>query len=286
MIQEIADLLPDAASRIHAPVAFSLAAVGLLLALTGARFSRAIISLSLVSAGTVIGLHMPKWFGWGIDPMGTAFGMAIVLGMSGYVLTTLWEGIFFAALLAGGAAMIAWMNLAPHQSWHLPQIDWSATAIEIAGKVRLSLPPALTTVLPVALGIGATVGALLMVIWHKLGRVLFYSTLGMSILTLGAMLAIRQTHGEWLGEIPRDPYVQGGIFCLLIIVASAVQWMLLPRDVKPAQAPTSENKLYLNQFVANGPALRVKAAEARILAAGAVARPARPAAGPVSSRIR
>jgi hypothetical protein len=269
MIQEILDTLPDAVNRLHAPTVLAIAGVGLVLALIGARFSRAVIALSLVSAGTVIGLQMPRWFGWAIDPMGTAFGMAIVLGLSGYVLPALWEGVFLSAFLAGIAGTAVWLKLAPHASWHVPAIDWSATAVEIAGKIRLSLPTALTTALPVALGIGATIGALTMVIWQKMGKVILYSTLGASVFVVAGILGVRQIRPEWLSRIPDDSFVQEAIFAVLLILCAGIQFLIFPRSQRKARpAPTSENKLHLNQFVANGPALRVQAAEAGVLAAG------------------
>src|SRR4029077_16826622 len=100
------------------------AAGGVVLGLVGARTSRSILALALVAAGTFIGLHMPAWFGWKIDPMGTAFGAAILLGLSGFLLNVLWEAILLGALLGTGAGLAVWMTLGAGASWQMPEIDW------------------------------------------------------------------------------------------------------------------------------------------------------------------
>src|SRR5580700_1478889 len=111
MLQHLISLLPDKVTQMPVGLAMGIAATGILLGLVGARLNRAILALALVAAGTTIGLRMPGWFGWKIDPMGTAFGAAILLGLSGFVLSTLWEGVLFGSLLALAAGIAVWESL-------------------------------------------------------------------------------------------------------------------------------------------------------------------------------
>ena len=99
-LQEIIAMLPQAIGRLPAAVLLGIGAGGAVLGFAGARFSRPFLTLSLVAGGTLLGLNLPKWLDWGIDPMGPAFAAAIVLGLSGYLLSRWWEGMLLGAVLA------------------------------------------------------------------------------------------------------------------------------------------------------------------------------------------
>src|SRR5258708_5565086 len=103
MLQELLGLFPDAVNRMTPALAFGIAGVGALLSLCGARVSRSLLTLVMVAVGTFVGMRLPRWFGWGIDPMGPAFGAAIVLGLGGYVFHRTFEGILLGVLLAAAA---------------------------------------------------------------------------------------------------------------------------------------------------------------------------------------
>src|SRR5687767_5383651 len=84
-------------------------AAGLVLWLAGSRFSRPLVTLLAVSVGAVVGMHLPGWFGWGIDGMGLATGAAMVLGLTGYLLHNTWVGATLCLMLTLWAAAAAWL---------------------------------------------------------------------------------------------------------------------------------------------------------------------------------
>src|SRR5215213_10247635 len=69
MVQTLLPMLPREQGTM--PLVFTLAAAGagLLLWATGARFSRTIVTLTLVAMGAVVGDALPSIFGWGINAM-------------------------------------------------------------------------------------------------------------------------------------------------------------------------------------------------------------------------
>jgi hypothetical protein len=223
MLQEMIAMLPDVVTRMPPPLAGGIAVAGSLLGLLGARYSRAILTLSLVAAGTLIGLHIPKWFGWHVDPMGPAVGAAILLGVSGYALTQMWEGVLLSALLAAVAGGAVCYVLGA--TWQWPTIDWSGTAVDTTLKIYQSIPKSLNKALPGAIAIGLALGWLLTALWPKLGRVLLYSLGGMIALVVCGVLSLKVYQPDWIAAIPADPRIQGGALAVLILVAALVQWL-------------------------------------------------------------
>jgi hypothetical protein len=242
MLEKLLELLPDRITQMSPALAMGLAAAGLLLGIVGARLSRSILALALVAAGTIIGLNMPHWFGWKIDPMGTAFGGAILLGLSGFLLSILWEAIVFGALLALAAAVAVWLSLAPGAAWKWPDIDWSATAVEIGIRIWQSVPVSVGRALPIGSGLGFAIGVSLMAAWPRLGRALLYSVLGMLILVLSGTIGIRQTHPDWMEKLTWNSWTQGAVFAGMVLITSIVQWLFMPRPAPRTAATPSENK--------------------------------------------
>lgn len=117
MLRALLELLPEVVRGVPMAVAVGVAATGLLLSLAGARQSRSFLSLALVALGTVAGWHMPDWFGWKVDPMGPAFGAAILLGLSGFILSGFWETVLLSILLAAWGGAMAWIALARGETW-------------------------------------------------------------------------------------------------------------------------------------------------------------------------
>lgn len=254
MLQHLIDLLPDKAAQMPSGLAMGIAAGGILLGVVGARLSRAILALALVAAGTMIGWRMPAWFGWKVDPMGTAFGAAILLGLSGFVLSTLWEAIMFGSLLALGAAIAVWDSLAPGMRWQKPDIDLSATAVEIALRLWHALPGPVSRALPIGIGLGFAIGALLLASWPRIGRALFYSLLGMLLFVLSGTIGLQKQHPDWLASMPNESWAQAALFAALVLIATAVQFLLTADPKQPKTVPESDKS--------PGPMRKVKPARA------------------------
>ncbi|HWE03402.1 MAG TPA: hypothetical protein VG326_13420 [Tepidisphaeraceae bacterium] len=223
MLQEMIGMLPDEVTRTPAALAGGIAGAALLLGLFGARYSRTILTLSLVAAGTVIGLHVPKWFGWHIDPMGPAVAAAIVLGLSGYALTQMWEAISLGALLAAVAAAAVCDALG--SAWTWPSVDWSGTALDTTLKIYQSIPKNLNKALPAAVALGVAGGWLVVTLWPRLGRVLLYSLAGMMTTVACGTLALKAARPDWVAAVPADPRIQAGAFTVMTLVAAMIQWM-------------------------------------------------------------
>ncbi|HZL36859.1 MAG TPA: hypothetical protein VFC78_16180 [Tepidisphaeraceae bacterium] len=238
MLNELLGLLPHSIDRLPAGLLLTIAGCGLMLGFAGARFSRQILAMALVAAGAVVGLHLPRWFGWGIDPMGTAFGAAVVLGLSGYILNRTWEGILLGVLLAAIAATAIWLALAAGETWELPRFDFSASAIEIMARLWQSLPSAVSRALPIGLGAGLALGGLMSALWPKAGRVMLYSLAGVGALVVCGVLGLQKVHSPWLAFLPAAPLMQAAFFGGILLVAVMLQWLLLPRakHVEPAEA--------------------------------------------------
>ena len=99
--------------------------------LAGSRFSRALVTLSAVGVGAYVGKHLPGWMHWEVDPIGTCFGGAMLLGILGYVYHRMWVGAGLGMLLAGWAAVITWHVMTTDQRWvcpGMPPMDLSAIA--------------------------------------------------------------------------------------------------------------------------------------------------------------
>ncbi len=264
MIHEMLGTLPDVVARMPAPLAAGLAGAGALLGLFGARYSRGILTLSLVAVGTVIGLHIPKWFGWHIDPMGPAVGAAIVLGLSGYALTQMWEAIFLGSLLAAVAGAVVCNVLEARLT--APTIDWSATAVETTLKLYHAIPTPVNKALPAAVGIGLALGWLTVTLWPRFGRVLFYGLAGMITFAACGTVALTAWRPAWIDAIPADQRIQIGGFVVLVLVAGLVQWMGIkgPAKAKPAKAENpSPEKGKKAKLKNEAPALAPKAAGKR-----------------------
>ena len=87
------------------------AVVGAVLWLAGARFSRTLVGLVTVSLGAFLGMEMPRYFGWGVSGAGPAVGMALILGLSGYIMHRFWIGVGLGTVLAAWAFLATWVVL-------------------------------------------------------------------------------------------------------------------------------------------------------------------------------
>ncbi|MDB5173435.1 MAG: hypothetical protein JWN51_2208 [Phycisphaerales bacterium] len=242
MLQELLALLPENLTRVAPAVAFGIAGGGAILGICGARFSRSLLTLVMVAVGTYVGMRLPQWLNWGIDPMGPAFGAAIVLGLAGYAFHRMVEGILLGVVLAAAAGVGTWLALAPGATWQWPGMDWSAGAAAGLAKVWQSLPLALSKPFPIALATGLGVGGVLGAIWPKLGRVLLYSVGGAIVFVVAGAIGVGHVWPQWMATLPADMPRQAGIFAALVILFAGVQWLLLPRRANVQSAERSENR--------------------------------------------
>jgi hypothetical protein len=208
--------------------------MGLLLWLTGSRFSQGLVTLAAVAVGAYVGKKLPGWMGWGVDPIGTAFGGALVLGVVGYVYHRMWVGVGLGLLVAGWAAVGTWAIMGGGEAWVWPTVvAWDVTAIGQA--LWGSVPVELRTVMPWTVGGAGMAGMTLAAIKPRVAGRMFYSMLGLSVVVTAGVLMHQM---NWLRRLlPGHAYVQLGVMAGLVAVGMTVQWWLAPRRVAVAESP-------------------------------------------------
>src|SRR5205085_919567 len=83
-----------------------------------------------------------------IDPIGAAFGGAVVLGLSGYLLHRTWVGACLGTVAALWVGAGTWLILAPGTVWDWRSIQFSSDFRTLATNAWQSLPPALSHAAP------------------------------------------------------------------------------------------------------------------------------------------
>lgn len=218
----------DALGRYALLAAFAGTAVGAILWLAGSRFSRSLVTLLAVSLGATLGRHLPAWFGWSVDPMGVAFVGALVLGLTGYLLHTTWIGLSLSLVLALWVAVAAWLTVGGGAPPQWPAVDASAGIEAALAGVWHTLPGDLPRVMPFALGAALVGGVTITVLSPKLGRVLTYTLVGLSMLLVMGVSAMRMSRPDWLVTLPRSFPTQAAILLGMVLAGVLIQWRLTP----------------------------------------------------------
>lgn len=224
--------LPDgfenALGRYALLAAFAGTAAGAVLWLAGSRFSRPLVTLLAVSLGAVVGVHMPDWFGWSVDSMGVAFVGALALGLTGYLLHTTWLGLSLSLVLALWMGTAAWLTVGGGERVQWPAVNASANVEVILTQVWRSLPGELPKVMPLALAAAIVGGIAITVFSPKLGRVLTYTLVGLSILIVMGVTAMKMSRPDWLVLLPRTFPTQAAILLGMVLTGVLIQWRLTP----------------------------------------------------------
>jgi hypothetical protein len=209
MLQELSSLMPHQVGEFALWMVMVGLALGGGLWLAGACFSRSIITLSLVAAGSFVGKWLPGWMGWSIDPMATAVGGAIALGISGYLLHQYWVGIGLGMVLAAWTAMLTWKDIGHSLNWREME-GWSSARLALSFAVW---------------GAGLT-GIAATWLWPKVGQSLFYSITGLTLALAMALAVAQMGRGNWLGWVPAENWAQYASMAALVLVGAVVQWRL------------------------------------------------------------
>jgi hypothetical protein len=228
MLRELMSLLPDAIARCSPVVAVACAAMGVVLWLCGARFSRSILSLIAVAAGTVIGMRLPQWRGWQIDGMGLAVGGAIVLGSGVF----LFHRTCIAAIL-GGAMMLwaggaVWIYLAGDVYWDWRSARWDGDLMQYCRDAWAVLPPNLSHIFPAVCFLGLAAGITIAAFLPKVSKVLAHSLIGVTLIVLMGAVAMSTALPRWLSAAPGSLAAQGVALIGLVLIGAAIQWRLTP----------------------------------------------------------
>lgn len=218
----------EALGRYAMLAAFAGTAAGAILWLAGSRFSRPLVTLLAVSLGAVTGVHLPDWFGWSVDPMGVAFVGALALGLTGYLLHTTWIGLSLSLVLALWVGTAAWLTVGGGGELQWPVVNPSANVEVIIADVWKSLPGDLPRVMPLAVAGALAGGIAITVVSPKLGRVLTYVMVGVSMLVVMGVTAVRMSRPDWLVMLPRTFSTQAVIVLGMVLTGVLIQWRLTP----------------------------------------------------------
>ncbi|HZZ42686.1 MAG TPA: hypothetical protein VFE58_07090 [Tepidisphaeraceae bacterium] len=215
--------------------------IGIALWLAGSRFSQGLVTLAAVATGAATGKQFPAWIHSTIDPIGTCFGGAFVLGLLGYLYHRMWVGVGLGLLAATWAAIVTWLLTQHNQPWSFPTISFPLDLAALAKSLWATLPADLHKTMPWAVGGSALATMTLAAICPRIASRLFYSMLGISIIALaGALLpspTINVTHLLTSGSI--FPLAAAAILVWLGMMA---QWWIAPKRLAiPSDPPPAGN---------------------------------------------
>ena len=233
MIQTLFKFLPNDLGTMALVLAIIGAGMGVALWLCGSKYSRKLVTLLTVALGMIVGMQLPAWFGWGLHAWASAVLAAIVFGVTGYACHKAWIGFGLGLVLACWAAVITCalcgIGAGPNgQPWTMP----IATA-GMSGKLWFislwnSLGDQTRQVLPFACGAALLTGIGSSVLWPRLGTVMLYSSLGVSLLICLGTSAVLSTHKDWLRVVPDQMSSQMVVLLSLVAFGAIFQWRIVP----------------------------------------------------------
>jgi hypothetical protein len=229
VVQELIYILPQDPGSMGLIIAVVGSLIGAGIWLLGARYSRTIITLLTVLLGATIGMHLPQWLGWQISGAGPAVGMALVLGVTGYVLHGMWVGIGLGTVLASWVTMGCWILLRHGAAWTWPDHPDGTSWSWYLAEVWQSLPADVSRILPYVAGTALVSGVAAAIIWPKTSLIVGWSMAGATLLLGMGVAAADYGQPNLLAHVPSQPWAQIGVMALLVLVGSLIQWKLGPR---------------------------------------------------------
>jgi hypothetical protein len=221
-------LLPHKAGSVTMVVALVGSIIGLAMYITGARFSRSILTLAAVAMGTSIGLRMPMWCGWHVDPMAPAVAGAIVMGVSAYAFHRVWVGAWLGVVLSVWAALVLWATRGGAFHWRWPQYDPSQTLPQYFSALWQNVPDSMQQCLGFSAAAAMLVGISAALLWPRVGIALLWSAAGISVLLPAVVTALSQLDPGALKHIPRQTPDQLALLAGLVGLGAIFQWRTNP----------------------------------------------------------
>lgn len=228
MVREAVAILPEVVTRCPPGAAIGCAAIGAILWVTGARYSRSILALVAVSAGAVIGMRLPGWCGWQIDGMGVAVGGAIVLGTCAFLMHRTCIGLLLGAVMMLWAGLGTWIAMAGDMYWNCRSVTWNGDLVQLLRDAWQTLPPQVAHVFPLACFAGFAAGVTITVFFAKLSKVLAHSMIGVTLLIGMGALASSTLRPQWLASLPGSNLLEGVLLIGLVVCGAVIQWWLTP----------------------------------------------------------
>jgi len=228
MLQELLPLVPPDAGQIGVGIGIGFAVVGLFLWIAGARFSRQMLTLWLVSIGAYVGKLLPIWYGWNFSPAAFAVGGAIVCGVAGYALHRFWVGLCLGSIATLWSALAVWMLRRGDFAWSWPALSADMTLADFGASLWTNLPEAVRLTLPYAAGAAMVSGTVFALIKPRLATVMNWSIIGSTMMLLGSLMAVESYEPAWFGKLPAELWAQLAILAAVIAFGAIVQWKIAP----------------------------------------------------------
>lgn len=208
----------------------AIVGVGMLLWLAGGRVSRPLVTLGLVTAGALLGKHLPPALGLAIDPMAATAAAALVLGVLGYALHRWVVGVGLG-VLAGLWTVLACWSLAQRPLYW----NWPARLTDLAAwKDRLD--PELWQMMVALGGLAGVSAVALSVVFPRLATTLFWTLLGTTLGCGGALAWAFYTGPDRLARLPETSLGQGLLLGAIVLAGFVAQWWQGPGPVKESKA--------------------------------------------------
>jgi hypothetical protein len=240
LFQELQTLFPHDPGTITLVVSLVGTLIGVGLWLSGARHSRTILTLVAVALGAVIGMKLPHWRHWSIDPMAPAVGLSVVLGLSAFSLHRLWVGFWLGLVLAAWATLALWGVAAPGESWQWPAWQSGQELGRYLADLYSNMPAEMRKYFPYLAAAAILCGLSAAMIWPRAATLLLWSALGTSLLIVMGSLALTKLAPAMLHKAPSAFWSQLASVAGLVILGAIVQWRLMPGRRKPAASAPAE----------------------------------------------
>jgi hypothetical protein len=247
LFQHWITLLPHQTGTITMIVAVIGCIFGLALWIAGARFSRSILTLAAVALGTSVGLKLPLWCKWSIDPMAPAVGMAVVLGVSAYVFHRIWVGAWLGTILTLWSALVLWAMRGHAFKWRWPQYNPAQTLPQYFQDLWQNVPESLHECLAFCAIAALLIGISAAWLWPRIGVALLWSAAGVSLLLPTAATAISLFDPTAFRHLPRQNSSQMALLLGLLATGALFQWRMI------AAVQSAESKGQAPSPPKNGP---------------------------------
>jgi hypothetical protein len=237
---ELQTLFPHEPGTITLIVSLVATLIGVGLWLNGARYSRGILTLTAVALGAVIGMQLPHWRHWSIDPMAPAVGLSVILGFSAFSLHRVWVGFWLGLILAAWTSLALWGIFAPGESWQWPAWQGGQQLGQYLSDLWANMPAEMWKYFPYLVSAAILCGLSTAMIWPRAGTLLLWSAAGMSLTIVMGSLALTRLAPAMLHKAPGAFWSQLASVAGLVIIGALVQWRMMPGRKKPTPAEKAE----------------------------------------------
>ncbi|MFN4242549.1 MAG: hypothetical protein ACK4PI_04855 [Tepidisphaerales bacterium] len=230
MLQRLLLLLPETGPAWAWYWWVALVGGGMLLWLAGARVSRPLVTLLLVTAGALAGKHVPPAMGWAVDPMAAIAGTALVAGIAGFALHRCAVGLGLGAVAGLWAVLGCWAAAAGPSYW-----QWPRRLSELA-ELKSRLDPQLWQMMLALGGLAAVTGVAVSVLFPRVATTLFWTLTGCSIWCGGAVAWAFYSGPDRLARLPQGDLAQGLLLAAIVLAGFVAQWWQGPGPLKESKA--------------------------------------------------